>query len=106
MRGLSKATFWTGWVAALLLTALLLVWHLPFSPFSSPGARANEAAVIFLMAMAVRWVLLAGLIVAVAWSWTRRLRLPGWTLAGPLLVLCVLYLLLGLLYAVLWNAWL
>ena len=57
------------------------------------------------MAMAVRWVLLAGLIVAVARSWARRLRLSGWASAGLLLGLCALHLLLGLLNAVLWNAW-
>jgi hypothetical protein len=105
MTGSSKATSWAGWVSALLLTVLLQVWHLPFSPFSSPGARANEAAVIFLMVMAVRWVLLAALIVAIARSWSRRLRLTGWASAGLLLGLFALHLLLGLLNAGLWNAW-
>jgi hypothetical protein len=60
--------------------------------------------VIFLLAMAVRWVLLAGMIIIVAWSWTYRLRFPGWASVG-LLGLCALHLLLGLLNAVLWNAW-
>jgi hypothetical protein len=106
MTGFPKAVFWAGWLVALLLTALLLIWHLPSSPFSSPGARANEAAVVFLMAMSVRWLLLAGLIIVIAWTWSHRLRLPGWTSAGLLLGLCALHLLLGLLNAVLWNAWL
>jgi hypothetical protein len=59
--------FWSGRLAALLLTALLLIRHLPFSPLSTLDATATEAAVVFLMAMAVRWVLLAGMIVAIAW---------------------------------------
>jgi hypothetical protein len=82
-----------------------LIWHLPFSPFNNPGATANEAAAIFLMAMAVRSVLLTGMMIIVARSWARRLRPPGWASAGLLLGHCALHMLLGLLNTVLWNAW-
>ena len=72
-------------------------------PLQHARRRANEAAVVFLMAMAVRWVLLAGLIVAVARSLARRLQLPAGP--GPQAGLSAgavrLPLLLGLLNAVL-----
>src|SRR5687767_1658962 len=75
------------------------------SPFRTRGTKANVAAVVSQIAKAVCWVLLAGLIVAIARSWARRLRLPGGGLARLLLGLFALRLLLGLLNAGLWNAW-
>jgi hypothetical protein len=62
----SRAWFWTGWVGALGPMAILWLWRLAFAPFSTPGARANQAAVVFLLAMGLRWAILAGLVVAVA----------------------------------------
>src|SRR4051812_3576996 len=104
--GVAKAWFWGGWSAALALTALLLVWHLPFAPFRTPGARANEAAVIFLLAMAVRWSVVAGLVVAVARLQAAGWGLRGWAAAGLLLGLLALHLLLGVVNLGVWNAWL
>jgi hypothetical protein len=93
-------------MGALGLTAILLLWHLPFAPFSTPGAKANEAVFVFLIAMALRWVILAGLVVSVARGWASRLSLRGLPRAGLVIGTLTLHLLLGLLNLGVWNAWL
>ena len=101
----TSVLFWLGWVFALLLTALLLVWHWPLYPFSDPGIRLNEAAILFLLVMAVRWVVIAGLFVAAGVLVAARLRAATWAWAALPVALVLAHGVIGLVNLGVWNTW-
>ncbi len=98
--------FWSNWLVTLGTTGLLFVWSLPLSPFSTPGMRANEAVIIFLPLMLLRWLALAILLWQSALQWAPRLRLSShWGIGMAILVL-VLHLVLGSVNLGVMNLWL
>jgi hypothetical protein len=87
------------------MTGLLFLGHRPLAPLSNPGVNANEAAVILLMGMAVRWIMLAVAVVLAAWLTVLRRNWgigPGIGLAAGALVA---HLALGLANLWVWNLW-
>ena len=98
--------FWASWLVTLAATALLLVWSWPLSPFTTPGIRANEAVIIFLPVMLIRWLTLAALLWQTTFQWANRAQLsPQWSL-GASLVILLLHVILGIINLGIMNFWL
>jgi hypothetical protein len=98
--------FWIAWAGAALATVLLLVWSWELAPFSWPGMRANEGAIVFFPVMAVRWTALAACLSIGAWVLIRKwLGGVGWGI-GVMSGLLVVHLVLGLVNVGVMNAWL
>jgi hypothetical protein len=74
---MSDILFSAGWVIAWLLTAILLVWHLPFYPFGTRVVSASGSALVILLVMASRWLLVGGLVVMTALHWSARRRVAA-----------------------------
>jgi hypothetical protein len=72
---MEQVFFWVSWWTSVGITALLLFWSLPLSPFTHPGTTANEAAIIFLIVMVMRWFALATALVLVTIAWGRHFNL-------------------------------
>lgn len=103
---MEQVFFWVSWWISFGITALLLFWSLPLSPFTHPGTTANEAAIIFLIVMVMRWLALATALVVVTIAWGRHLNLtPQWMIALIIVVLA-LHLVLGIVNLGVMNAWL
>ena len=102
---MARFFFWSGWVVAWLITALLFLWHLPFYPFKVPGVDPNEAAAVFLVVMFVRWVLIAVLIVWLAVLWTARRGSAVWVRVLAAFVCLAAHAAAGGANAVVWNSW-
>jgi hypothetical protein len=98
--------YWLGWVFCLLMTTLLFLWHQVFYPFSNPGERANEGAVLFLMVMGVRWLFMAVLAAVLGAAWAARLGARAWVVVVAVVGLVVLHAIAGGINLIVWNAWL
>ena len=77
-------------LAVCLVLTLLILWGCrPFSPFRHPGVTATEGAIVFLPLLLLRFVILGGVLIALAWgSW---LRVGGALLAHFVLGMTVMY---------------
>ncbi|MBO3460679.1 hypothetical protein G7B40_025750 [Aetokthonos hydrillicola Thurmond2011] len=98
--------FWASWLVSLGITALLVFWSLPLSPFTHPGTTANEAAIIFLLVMVIRWGALATALALAIIAWWRRLDLVIHWIIGLSIGALVLHFLLGIINLGVMNAWL
>jgi hypothetical protein len=97
---------WTLLAVALAITGALFLGQRSFAPLSDPGARANEASLIFLMLMGIRWLAMAGAIGAVMMLAWRRDVLSGGAATGLGTAAIVLHGGLGLASLWVWNYWL
>ena len=79
---MEQVFFWGCWFATLGTTALLLFWSLPLSPFTHPGITANEAVIIFLPVMVIRWLALAAALILIVIVWGQRLNLATRWIVG------------------------
>lgn len=103
---MTSILYWLVWLFSLLATGMLLVWHLPFYPFSDSGARANEGAVLFMLLAFVRWFATGFLIVVITVLWMRRSGASAWLQMVVPVVMVALHVLLGLVNLGVWDAWL
>lgn len=98
--------YWLIWLFSLLATGMLFVWHLPFYPFSSPGATDSQGAVLMLMMAFVRWIAIAVLIAIASTLWLRRrAETSAWARRVVPVALVGGHVLLGLLNFLVWNNW-
>ncbi|MDF5714270.1 MAG: hypothetical protein PUP93_10345 [Rhizonema sp. NSF051] len=105
MSDMEQILFWSCWLASLGITALLLFWSLPLSPFTHPGITPNEAVIIFLLVMVMRWLALAVVLMQVAIIWGRRLNLATRWIVGLTIVVVALHFLLGIVNLGVLNVW-
>jgi hypothetical protein len=103
---MEQILFWVSWLASLGITILLVFWSLPLSPFTHPGTTANEAAIVFLIVMVMRWGALAIALALVIIAWGRRLNLAIHWIIGLSIVVLVLHFILGIINLGVMNAWL
>jgi hypothetical protein len=87
------------------ITALLLAGHWSLAPFTNPGARANEASIIFLMLMMLRWVIVLIAIILLAVLLNLRGKLSGGGATGAGIAAGALHLGAGLATMWIWNYW-
>ncbi len=106
MSVMEQVFFWGCWFATLGTTALLLFWSLPLSPFTHPGITANEAVIIFLPIMVIRWLALAAALILVVIFWGQRLNLATRWIVGLVIVVLALHFVLGLINLGVMNVWL
>lgn len=98
--------YWLIWLFSLLATGMLLVWHLPFYPLSSPGTTDNQGAPLMLMMAFVRWLAIAVLIAIVSNLWLqRRAETSAWARRVVPVALVAGHALLGLANFLVWNSW-
>ncbi len=98
--------FWISWLVTLAATVLLLLWSLPFAPFTTPGMRANEAVIVFFPVMLVRWLALATLLYQSTLQWLVRFQISTrWSVVSAIAVL-LLHGVLGVVNLGVLNLWL
>lgn len=103
---MEQKCFWINWLVTLTTTCLLLLWSLPFAPFTAPGMRANEAVIVFFPVMLLRWVALATLLYQNTVQWCTRLSLSmQWSVVFVVAVL-FLHVVLGCFNLGILNLWL
>lgn len=103
---MEQKCFWIGWFTTLATTGLLLLWSLPLSPFTTPGMRANEAAIVFFPVMLLRWVTLATLLYRVTLQRCTQLSFSmQWSVVIIVAVL-LLHVVLGVINLGILNLWL
>ncbi|MEI2582692.1 hypothetical protein [Scytonema sp. PRP1] len=103
---MEQVLFWGCWFATLGTTALLLLWSLPLSPFTHPGITANEAVIIFLAVMVIRWLALAAALILVVIVWGQRLNLATRWIVGLAIAVLALHFVLGIINLGVMNVWL
>jgi len=103
---MEQVLFWSCWFATLGTTALLLLWSLPLSSFTHPGITANEAVIIFLPIMVIRWLALAAALILVVIVWGQRLNLATRWIVGLAIVVLALHFVLGIINLGVMNVWL
>ena len=105
MSVMEQVFFWSCWFATLGTTALLLLWSLPLSPFTHPGITANEAVIIFLPIMVIRWLALAAALMLVVILWGQRLNLATRWIVGLAIAVLALHFVLGIINLGVMNVW-
>ncbi len=91
-------------LVVILLNVILFALHLPLAPFSTPGTRANEAVIVHLAFMVLRWgatALLIGLLGVLA-IFTQA---PKKTTFACILVAWGIHAALGRMNLIIWNKW-
>ncbi|WP_445633157.1 TspO protein [Nostoc sp. DSM 114161] len=103
---MNQAFFWGSWFTSLASTALLFFWSLPMSPFTHPGMKANEAAIIFFPVAGIRWLGLASTLFLVANAWGQYLNLQPVSAISLTIFVLVLHFILGVINIAIMNLWL
>ncbi|MFN6515014.1 MAG: hypothetical protein RMY29_010990 [Nostoc sp. CreGUA01] len=103
---MNQAFFWGSWFTSLVSTALLFFWSLPMSPFTHPGMKANEAAIIFFPVMGIRWLALASTLFLAAIAWGQYLYSEAISIIYLAIFVLVLHFVFGLINVVIMNLWL
>ncbi len=103
---MNQAFFWGSWFTSLASTALLFFWSLPMSPFTHPGMKANEAAIIFFPVMGIRWLGLASTLFLVAIAWGQYLYSEAISIISLAIFVLGLHFILGVINIVIMNLWL
>ncbi|MDZ8104127.1 MAG: hypothetical protein RM338_00680 [Nostoc sp. DedQUE12a] len=103
---MNQAFFWGSWFTSLASTALLFFWSLPMSPFTHPGMKANEAAIIFFPVAGIRWLGLASTLFLVAIAWGQYLNLQPVSAISLTIFVLVLHFILGVINIAIMNLWL
>ncbi|MDZ8026084.1 MAG: hypothetical protein RMX97_15530 [Nostoc sp. DedQUE11] len=103
---MNQAFFWGSWFTSLASTALLFFWSLPMSPFTHPGMKANEAAIIFFPVTGIRWLALASTLFLLVIAWGQYLNLEVVSVISLIIFVLCLHFILGIINVAIMNVWL